>query len=256
MRFLTMLLIASTAFSQGLGPNSAVFQSNATRGMTVRSLAGSSTTAGATTYTATALATGTKPMDSSILFCMVVSSKASAPDIPTLTGYGLTWTQCSTTNYNTLASPTQRLTVFFAKSNSAANTNECVATFGGTATGCIMRVIEVPFADMHLANATNALVQIVHGGNNVNTNAVATLAAYSGTRNLAIAFIGASLNSANNVAEAGWTKESDQNYNTPATEGTVVYQLLATDTSVLVTNAASISWASVAIEVAQESRNN
>lgn len=252
---LFMLLMATTAFPQAIGPAAAVFQTRAPSGLTVRALGGSSTTAGNTSYQLTASGIGIKPGDSSLCLAMVVNTKASAPDIPTFTGYGLTWTQCRTTNYNTLATPTARLTVFFAKSNSACNTNVGTADFGAnTQTGCIIRALEIPFADMHLANATNAIVQIVHGGNNANTNAVATLAAFSDTTSLAIAFVGGSLNSANNVAEAGWTKESDQNYNTPATEGTVVYQLKATDTSVLVTNAASMSWATVALEIARETR--
>jgi hypothetical protein len=233
-------------------PNT-VFQSRATAGMAIRALGGSSSTAAASTYNATATGIGIKPMDSSLCLAMVVNSKASAPDIPTFSGYQLTWTQLRTTNYGTLASPTRRLTVFFAKSNSANNTNVGSADFAGVSqTGCIVRVVEVPFADMHLLNATNALVQIVHGGNNVNTNAVATFATLIGARNLAIAFVGASLNSANMAVESGWTKESDQNYNNPATEGTVAYQLKSTDTSVLLTNAASIDWACVAIEVRQE----
>jgi len=252
IRALLILMLSVTSFAQQIGPFD-VLQAVSTQGMSIRALGGSASTSAASSYTATATGIGIKPMDSSLCLAMVVNSKASAPDIPTYSGYGLTWTQCRTTNYGTLASPTRRLTVFFAKSNSAANTNAGAADFAGVnQTGCITRVVEVPFADMHLANATNALVQIVHGGNNVNTNAVATFAALIGARNLAIAFVGASLNSANMAVESGWTKESDQNYNTPATEGTVAYQLKSTDTSVLLTNAASIDWACVAIEIRQE----
>lgn len=245
------MLAAGSVAAQPLP--SPVFQGRAAQGMTVRALGGSASTTAAATYNATAAGIGIKPMDSSLCLAMVVNSKASAPDTPTFSGYGLTWTQCRTTNYNTLGTPTCRLTVFFAKSNSAANTNVGSASFAGVnQTGCIVRVVEVPFADMHGSNATNALVQIVHGGNNANTNAVATLGTLLGARNLAIAFVGGSLNSANMAVESGWTKESDQNYNNPATEGTVAYQLKSTDTSVLLTNAASMSWACVAIEVRQE----
>lgn len=246
MRMLVTLLL-SAAVALGQFPDLRLV--GATRGVTVRLTGSSSSTTGATSYTATI----DFIKEESLLFAMVINTKASAPDIPTFSGGGLTWTQIRTTNYNTLASPVSRLTVFYASQRSGTYRNAtATADFAGaTQTGCIIGLVEVTGA-FRSFGPTNALVQIVHGGNNVNTNAVATLGAFSGTRNLALAFVGGSLNSQNCTAEPGWTKLFGANYNTPATEGVIVYQLKSADTSVLVTNAASINWASVAVEVKQQ----
>ncbi len=244
--FLILLLAVSVASAQVQG-----FDTGGGRGLGVRLLGSSSSTSAASTYNATL----TDIQMPSLIFAMVVSTKASAPDIPTFsTPNGLTWTQIRTTNYNTLASPISRLTVFYSKVTSGMFKGVVSsADFGGNnQTGCIVAVVEVAGAEMTGGIVTNAIAQIVHGGANVNTNATATFAAYSGTRNLALGFVGGSLNSQNDVAESGWTKLFGGNYNTPATEAAIVYQVKASDTSLLVTNAASISWATVGVEVKQQ----
>ena len=222
---------------------------NATAGISIRLAGSNASTTAASTYTA---GPAFRPGDNTLMFAMVVNSKASAPDIPTGSGHGLTWTQIRTTNYNTLASPTCRLTIFYARTRSSNTTNAFVADFAGVnQTGCIVQVVEVAQVYTSGTQGTNGVLQIVHGGNNANTNAVATYGTLTGTRDLTIGWVGGSLNSANNAAESGWTKLADQNYNNPATEGTTVYKLQANDTSFLVTNAASMSWAVVATELLQ-----
>jgi len=240
---LLLLPVLAIAQNDGIG-----WAGTRVKGQQIFLVGSNSSTAGATSYQ-----TGPyQPRENSLLLAHVVSSKASAPDIPTGTGNALTWVQLRTTNYFSLASPTVRNTVFMAHSRSGATTNGFTATFGGTATGCIITVVEITNCDTTGSpDATNALVQIVHGGGNVNTNATCTFAAASGTRNLAIGFVGGSLNSQNNTAESGWTKLAGANYNTPATEASVIYQYNTTDTSFLSTNAAAMSWTVIGVEIKQ-----
>jgi len=216
----------------------------ATVGLSVRAL-GSSANTGNDTSEATASYT---PQIGTELIAIVINTKASAPDQPSLVGNGLTWTELFDTNYLT----DHRLTIWYAKGGSGAIAGALTANTGATSqTGWALAVVEGSGSVITGVNGVTALKQNVNASRAVQTNITATFGAV-GKRTLCLGLLAGNLNSANMAAEPGWTKLTDINFNTPATELTIVYQAKNADTTCLVTNAAAFSGCIVGVEMVQD----
>lgn len=208
--------------------------------MVYTALATLSSTANANLYTSTSLAS---PTSGTRLYAMVVNSKASAPNTPTFSGYGLTWTRIATTNFNTIATPTQRITVFTAVAISPTATLPA-ASFSASQTGCMIRVVQVTHAVYP--------VQVVIANKDTTANPSITMAALgAGGTNSVLTFWGNNANPFGGTPKAGWTEDFDSGYATPTTGGYLMYRLNTTD-NVPSATVSSSSWGGVAIEIPAE----
>jgi hypothetical protein len=100
-------------------------------------------------------------------------------------------------------------------------------------------------------NGVAALRQNVNANVSAGTTVTATFAAL-GKRTLCVGLLGANLNAAAMTAESGWTKLTDINFNTPATELTLVYQLKNADTTCAISNGSAFSGCVVGVEFVQD----
>lgn len=188
-----------------------------------------------------------EPMQDGLLIAIVINTKASAPDQPTLVGNGVVWTELFDTNYLS----THRLTIWYGKCGSGTFEGALTAsTTGVNQTGWALAVVQVQGAVITGLNGVNALRQNVNANVSAGTTITATFAAL-GKRTLCLGLLGANLNGAAMTAESGWTKITDVNYNTPATELTVVFQAKNADTTCAISNASSFSGCIVGIELVQ-----
>lgn len=213
-------------------------------GYSIRSL-GSSAATGNDDNQSTAEYT---PRIGTMLIAIVVNTKASAPNQPSVEGNSLTWTLLFDTNYLS----THRLTVWYAKCGSGATRGAFTAsTTGVNQTGWAVGLVEVEGSYITGLNGVNSLIQNVNANVSAGTSITATFGSLHGGT-LCIGLLGANLNGTAMTAEAGWTELIDANYNTPATEITVVARVKNTDTTCAVSNGSSFSGCIVGIELAQE----
>ena len=162
-------------------------------------------------------------------------------------GNSLTWTEVFDTNYIS----THRLTVWYAKCGSGAIQGTFRASVAGVAqTGWAIAVVEISGAVITGLNGVNAIRQSVNANVSAGTSITATFAAL-GKRTLGLGLLGANLNGAAMTAESGWTKQVDINYNTPATELTIVSQAKNADTTCNIQNAGAFTGCIVGIELVQ-----
>jgi hypothetical protein len=182
------------------------------------------------------------------LIAVVINSKASAPDQPAVVGNSLVWTEIFDTNYLS----THRMTIWYAKCGSGAVDGTFSANTGATAqTGWAIAVFEVEGTRITGVNGVDSIRQSVNANVSAGTSITATFGAL-GKRTLGVGLLGANLNGAAMSAEAGWTKLRDINYNTPATELTIVYQLKNADTTCNIGNASAFSGCIVGLELVQD----
>lgn len=218
--------------------------SSGTRGYSVRSLGSSANTGNDASET---IASYT-PRLGTILIAIVVNTKAATPDQPNVTGNSLTWTELFDTNYLS----THRLTIWYAKCGSGATPGTFVADTGATAqTGWAIGLVEIEGSYITGVNGVNALRQNVNANVSAGTTITATFGTLRGGT-LCIGLLGANLNGTAMTAESGWTEILDTNFNTPATEITVVARVKNADTTCAISNAGAFSGCIVGIEFAQE----
>lgn len=190
-----------------------------------------------------------QPNSNSLVIAVVVNSKASAPDTPTFSGNGLTWVQVGTTNFNTLASPTQRLTVFRATGTAPTSTGG-TASFGANQTGCNIGVCEFTNVCMSSTNGAGALAQVLFNATNTVTNPNITLSAFnSNGKNSGLILSGNAANGYGGTPEANWTEDLDTGYNTPATGCYIAHTNLSRDNTLAITQGSSISWGICGMEI-------
>lgn len=215
-----------------------------TRGYSDRVLGSSASTANDASETIAAYT----PRLNTMLIAIVVNTKASAPDQPSLTGNSLVWTEMFDTNYLT----THRLTIWRAKCGSGAIRGTLVADTGAVnQTGWAMALVEIEGSYTTGVDGVNAIIQSVNANVSAGTSITATFAALHGGT-LCLGLLGANLNGTAMTAESGWTKIVDVNFNNPATEVTVVMRNKNTDTTCAISNAGAFTGCIVGIELAQE----
>jgi hypothetical protein len=180
-----------------------------------------------------------------------LNTKASAPDTPTLAGYGMTWQQILTTNFNTLASPVSRLTLFWSMTNNApADLADLTADFGGVnQSGCGIRALQILGVKTN-SWSTNSLAQCVRYGANAETLKTITLSALNASgSNAVVAFMGNDIvTTFTGTNELNWVEDMDSGWATPSSGIYCTYRVRHTDNTVNVTNN-SADWAGVAFEI-------
>lgn len=187
-----------------------------------------------------------------ILF--ILSTKATTPDIPTVTTTGLTWVQVSTVTCGTIASPTNRVTLFRCMPTSnttastdvnyAGNTQDGIGAFGYEITGMVTTG----------TNGDDAIIQSVTSNADASANPSITMSSLNvDGRNAVIACFTNSLNPFDGTPESGWTELFDNGYNTPTTGAYTMNRYLTTDNTPTVT-ASSSDWAGIAIEIKSAAR--
>ena len=183
-----------------------------------------------------------------LCLAVVVNSKASSPDTPTFSGFSMNWVQVSTSNFNTLASPSERVTIFRSMTNNHTTGRGTADFAGNNQTGCDIALVQFFGVDTSGSDGAGAIVQSVNNGVDTTSNPTITLAALTGTTNAAIALLGNSLNPFGGTVESGWTEDRDIGYATPATGLYVTHRLATTDNTIAPTVASS-SWAGTAAEI-------
>ena len=215
----------------------------------VNDLGSSQSTANATSYTATL----GQPTTNALVLAMVASTKASAPDIPTLSGNNLTWVLMAVTNNTGTAS--NQVSVFRAQGNPTNGT--LTATFGGTQTGCIIHAWEIQGADTSGANGANAIVQVI-ATNGTAANPVFTYtASTAAATNMLVACMSDNQNSATGrTAPTNWVMFAQHNYATPNAGAGLMFQPNCTSSNTAVVTATARTWSGIFLEVKPSLESN
>jgi len=203
------------------------------------------TTSAASSYT---LAKSNTPAINTLWLVAVVNTKATTPDIPTLTGLGVNWVKVGTTNWG---GQLTRLTLFRSMTNNTPTADALVADFAGAnQTGCTMHGLAFSNVVTSGSQGSGAIVQSLQATNS-SANPTVTLSALSATGKNAVYCVFA--NDANGYAatsvDSGWTEFIQNGYNTPATGQLGIYAIGTTDNTPSITDGAQ-AWAAIAIEIA------
>lgn len=206
--------------------------------------------AGATADAASYNTAAVTPAANALLLLVVGNSKAATPDIPTVSGAGLTWVQVATVTFSTAGSPTRRLTLFRAMGATPA-TGALTISFGGvTQTGCFWVLDQATGMSTGGTNGSAAVVQSITGtqASGVSTSFGLALAAFANTANSTYAAFAVATN--NTFTEkSGYTELAD---NGNADVGRLQTEwIVSSDTAPRSTQAAtSRNWGGIAIELA------
>lgn len=215
---------------------------NATLGLACRALGSGAATANDDTES-----TGSyNPKVGSELVAIVINTKASAPDQPTVTGNSLVWQEVFDTNYIS----THRMTVWVAKAGSGVTPGVFTAsTTGVNQTGWAIAVCEVVGGVFTGVDGTNGIRQRINASG-TGTTLTGTFGAL-GKRPLCLTVTGGSLNSTAYTVDAGWTIITQAAYNTPTTTVIIAFQAKNTDTTCAISHASSFTGCMVGLEFGQ-----
>lgn len=154
--------------------------------------------------------------------CAVVNSKGSAPDIPTLSGGGVTWVQVATVAITS----TTRLTVFRAQGSSPSGTALTIDFAGISQTGCLGIVDAVTGARPDVANnGAAAILQAVTGAIQTVTDYTVTGAALANANNAQWTAFGTSGGQNIPTAQDGSTLLNAVTKGSPANAEGTVYEI-------------------------------
>lgn len=173
------------------------------------------------------------PTASRWLVIDVANAKAAVPEIPTVTGLSLTWTQEATVA-SAAVSQDRRSTRVYAWTGASPGSGALTITFSATQTGCAWIVYElgadVDTSDPFVQTATTS-------SDAAGTSASVALAAFGSANNRPLI---CAVHAANEVStpEAGYTEIGDVNSNAPILGFAAAFHGSSTDTS------PSYSWAS------------
>lgn len=206
----------------------------------------------ATSYATSGATTGGA---SRLILCFVSSQRSGAtPSKPSVTGQGLTFAECDTTNgtatFNTVATSRSRITVYRAMGSPTAG--EFTVDFGTeTQIGCLAHFIEFDGVDTSGSNGSGAIVQAAaNAANGVLSSATltVTLAAFGSSNNRPCA--GFSLDINNTVThESGWTEIHDAAIGAPNQGLETQWHASSADTTATGKPAATADMGGVAVEI-------
>lgn len=128
------------------------------------------------------------PSGGGMIFVGVVTSKGTAPDIPTLTGLGLTWTHITGVVFET---STARIDVYRALAVGATSGN-ITLSYSDTETGVMVTALQVT-GDIITSgtNGADSVVQSLTDSATTGQLPVLSLAAFSKDTNISLGFFGA-----------------------------------------------------------------
>jgi hypothetical protein len=184
----------------------------------------------------------TPTADKSVLVAVQARQGAGTPEIPTVSGCGLTWTQVGT--YNPPANATNRRNTIFLGIGASPSTGALTIAFNGVTQSHAMWSV-------HQLNGVAAIVGAAVGTNNASTTTILiNLPAFSDAANLAVGIL-ATLALSPHTAGSGFTKESD--HFIVENQTSLVVEQKANDTSVDCTfsGTAGINWG-MAVEMRED----
>lgn len=125
---------------------------------------------------------------SNALLLLAVSSRTNItadPNIPTVTGNGLTWVQIGTIVYDTTSASRKRITLFRALGASPSTGTVVIDSAGQAQTDVVWSIDQVTGVDTSGTNGSGAIVQVVTAKDESLTvdNITATLAAFASANN-------------------------------------------------------------------------
>lgn len=135
------------------------------------------------TYTTTA--TGAPAADALALVFVYSKQGAATAATPTIVGGGITtWSLHTTVAYNTIATPTGRISMFRALEAAPGAASIITVDFGGTAQQkCILHGVEYTGAKTSGSNGADAVVQVGVGQSNSGSTMTITLGSAVGANN-------------------------------------------------------------------------
>lgn len=210
-----------------------------------RQLVTSSDTSNAGTY-----ATATFPMATNHTYLVAVQTSDTASLVHThslSSGHtGVTWTQINTVLFNTVAAPTERISLWKG-SCTTSSSGTLTNTVSDNATGCNMVVWELTGT----AQVSSLIIQSnTATGSGADPSITLGSTVDQGRRDLVVMVIGTGSNGSAVAPNIAWNavEDADIGYNTPAS-GLAVYGAARTEkTTAKVTRTAS-EWGALAVEV-------
>ena len=130
-----------------------------------------------------------------------------ASPAPTLAGNGLTWVQVATIEFNVIATPISRLTLFRAL-GAAPSSGAVTITFSATQDACLWGIVEVSNVDNGGTNGSAAIVQSATNRADAAAALTVTLAAYANANNGAVSGFSHDY-LAGITPDTGWTEIHD-----------------------------------------------
>lgn len=171
------------------------------------------------------------------LYMLSTHQQGGTLGTPTITGWGLTWNAFGSVDFNTIASPTQRLCLFYAYGTPVLDPDymKVLVAFPNTPTTARAQIDEIQ-------NAPNAIVQGATNRSNSATTLGVTLAAFGSANAAAYGVFARSAGTAP-VAGVGFVKITEAV--TPA----LVSELGYNDTTVDMSHTTAAAIAGIAIEI-------
>lgn len=172
------------------------------------------------------------------LYLAWVHMNGGTLNTPTLTGFGLTWNLITTKDFNTIATPTSRLCLWYAYGTPVVDGDNAsvFAEFSSAPTSSQLCIAEIQ-------NASSTIVQNATNSTNSATTLTCTLAALGGT-NAAVFAVFAFAAGTTRVAGAGFTIISDFT-SAPQSTGEMSYN----DTTADISWTTAAAAAGIAIEI-------
>lgn len=168
-------IILAITFLSSLAPGPLVRIAEAS--VTATHLTSSGNDTDASSYTTASIT----PSANKLILVAVENTKDTTPDIPTLSGNGLTWVQVNTTNGQVV-----RITLFRSMGASPSAGTITIDFAGVTQTGAMWSIAEFDGVDTTGTNGSGAIVQSVTGGVNPDTYGWSiTLGAFGNANNAA-----------------------------------------------------------------------
>lgn len=200
-------------------------------------------TTGATSYTTASWT----PVSNKLYLVTVVQRTAIStdPNLPTLTGNGITWVSVDSVVYDTTSSSRRRLTVFRGL-DASPTTGTLVIDCGGQAhTNCDWAIDEWSGMDTSGTSGSGAIVQSATNFSGGASTLTATLSAFSSVNNATFGAAGTALDHA--ITEAGWTQLSDQIDSVSTAQASAF--IVSNDTTVTFTQASPAEFGVIGIEI-------
>lgn len=182
-----------------------------------------------------------------LILLWVYSIASSAPNVPTVTGAGLSWVQIDS---QLDSGSLRRITLFRAMGTAVTGT--CAIDFAlQTQTGCAWSFVEYSGIDTSGTDGSGAIVQSAKGASAGNaTSLTVTLAAFSNANNATVGGFGIPLNTAGLPAVgSGFTATGQVNQSTPNLSLGSEFNSGNDATVDMNSSASSVPWVGIAVEI-------
>jgi len=213
-------------------------------GQTFTQVGGTTNTINNSSYTVASISFASNKLY--LLF--TVSTSAGVPNIPTVSGTGITFTQIASTTFNTVGSAVQQVSVFRALISSGTSTTLTVSFSGQTQNELLCNIYEVSGVAVTGTNGSDAIVQSATDRADTDANPAITLSSLSGSGNAVICIFSNNQAPFGGTPESGWTQLLNLTAIGSPPSSYIVYRTKTTDNTPSVTASAS-NWGGVAIEL-------